>query len=450
MTIDQAEAYRRHIVRRFGRELGIKASDELCRVLCVSDALASTRLTAVVEFQPLPIPALAQIQEQLVWSGTEHVEADRFRPEIERHLRTSMRMMQIREVKDQFERVSGAIRDRLARATVAGQSSDNSRDRVRIVSAWLNQSIRASVDVGVLAEIAGTPSIEVFDCERTLTREVTGTSELLGAPSHRHRSSQIGKGVIVALLDGEVELEHPALRDRVMHKGNYTRESWGCPDHHATAIAGIIAADGDVTGIAPGVMIYNYKVAIEGDTDSDTDVNFAAALGQAVEDGAQVANCSLGIRFATDGKSRAARAVDNAWAFGVTVVKSAGNNGPTLHTITVPGDADGVIVVGATNRAGTRVESFSSRGPLVSGQSRPHLVAPGCQGIVSCTSGGGTGECDRGTSFAASHVTGLVALLSGAEPLLTPDELRQRVMNMCRKLDGFDTNAQGAGLPVLP
>ena len=47
----------------------------------------------------------------------------------------------------------------------------------------------------------------------------------------------------VAVIDSEAALTHPALRDRVIHRRNYTREPWGTPDSHGTAVAGIIGAD---------------------------------------------------------------------------------------------------------------------------------------------------------------------------------------------------------------
>jgi serine protease AprX len=51
----------------------------------------------------------------------------------------------------------------------------------------------------------------------------------------------------------------------------------------------------------------------------------------------------------TVAKSREAVAVDNAWALGMAVVKSAGNRGPGRATMTAPAEADGVVVVGATD-----------------------------------------------------------------------------------------------------
>jgi serine protease AprX len=143
-------------------------------------------------------------------------------------------------------------------------------------------------------------------------------------------------------------------------------------------------------------------------------------------------------------KSREVRAADAAWSLGLTIVKSAGNRGPGVSTLTTPADADGVVVVGATDREGKAVQDYSSRGPIPGGMERPHLVAPGGisggRGIDSCLVGGGFGDCGAGTSFAAPHVTGLLALILEGEPDLTPNQQRKRLLSVCTPLDGFDVN----------
>lgn len=53
------------------------------------------------------------------------------------------------------------------------------------------------------------------------------------------------------------------------------------------------------------------------------------------------------------------------------------------------------------------------------------------------------------TSFAAPHVTGLLALILEGEPDLTPNQQRKRLLSVCTPLDGFDVNEQGAGLVSL-
>jgi serine protease AprX len=134
------------------------------------------------------------------------------------------------------------------------------------------------------------------------------------------------------------------------------------------------------------------------------------------------------------------------------IVKSAGNKGPGSSTLTTPADADGVIVVGATDRKGKKVQDYSSRGPAV-GKQRPHMIAPGGilggEGIRSCLVGGGFGDCGAGTSFAAPHVAGILTLLLERNPNLTPNDLRDILLNTSALLTGPDVNTQGKGLVSL-
>ena len=110
---------------------------------------------------------------------------------------------------------------------------------------------------------------------------------------------------------------------------------------------------------------------------------------------------------------------------------------------------EGSNYVWATGKNGKKVEGYSSRGPLVSGKNRPHLVAPGGSdtgGIFSCLTGGGFGDIGMGTSFAAPHVTGLLAVILEGNPSLSPDEQRNFLIKLCTKLNGFTVDEQGAGI----
>lgn len=406
--------------------------------------------------------ALKKIEVPSVTKGvaTELMETGRSEPEIlPVQAARLLRYVKVVSLRDNFLKGAGAITDQIERGSqkfsqphLEGLLSAQARPFVA-QTCWLNRTVRSMAHPQVLAEVAADDSIERIDITHRLTPEINISASTVGAPQFRKKFKRTGKGIIVAVIDSEVALNHPALKGRVVHKNNFTNELLGNPDSHGTTVAGIIASDDDdFTGVAPEATIYNYKVLATNPSLTGDDFDAALAIQQAVEDGAHIANCSWGAGPAGDGTSREAIACNEAWALGLVLVKSAGNNGPDPRTLTTPADADGVITVGATDREGTSVQDYSSRGPAGT-KDRPHLIAPGGVfggvGITSCLVGGGFGDCGAGTSFAAPHVSGLVALLLERDPGLTPDAVRDVLLNASTPLDGVGVNTQGNGLLSL-
>ena len=226
---------------------------------------------------------------------------------------------------------------------------------------WLNQTMRIRSDLSTVADVASDPRSTGSTYRGRSSRSWTATVRRVGATAWRKATGNGGKGVVVAVIDSEVAMQHPGLAGRVVQKTNYTREAFGNPGTHGTAVAGIIGSAGEVEGIAPEVTIYNYKVIASNPLLKGNSFDGSLAIQQALEDGAHAANCSWGNGPAGTGTSPEARACDTAWALGLTIVKSAGNRGPDARTLTTTADAAGVIVVGATDRSGKAIESYSSR-----------------------------------------------------------------------------------------
>jgi serine protease AprX len=318
---------------------------------------------------------------------------------------------------------------------------------------WLNQTVRTIAKNQSLAEVVQDDNIVRLDVPRKLSREINVTGPLVAANQYRQRFNRSGKDILVGVIDSEIDINHPSLRDRVVQAKNFTKEPWGTPDSHGTAVAGIIGSnDENYIGIAPGVKFFNYKVlATDSSLDAD-DFEGAMAIQKALEDGIQIANCSWGAGLVGDEPGREAKACNTAWDLGMLIVKSAGNRGPGDRTLTRPAEARGIIVVGASGKDGQSVEDYSSRGPLPSGEFRPHLLAPGgsyTDKIISCNLSSGFGNVGMGTSYAAPHVTGLLALILEEQPHLSPDELRDFAIRICKQLNGFDANSQGKGFISL-
>lgn len=108
-------------------------------------------------------------------------------------------------------------------------------------------------------------------------------------------------------------------------------------------------------------------------------------------------------------------------ASGIAVVMSAGNSGPGVSTSISPANNPGQLSVGSVNDL-SMVSAFSSRGPSAcDGGLFPVLVAPGENVLAADLSFGGMPvyATVAGTSFAAPHVTGAMALLMSAVPTAT-------------------------------
>lgn len=114
-------------------------------------------------------------------------------------------------------------------------------------------------------------------------------------------------------------------------------------------------------------------------------------------------------------------AVEAQRAAGIMTVVSAGNSGPSCSSVDEPPAFHAAIyAVGALNTGTDTIADFSSRGPVTadgSNRRKPDLTAPGTY-IRSSVPGGGYQDGYSGTSMAAPHVAGAVALLWSAVPAL--------------------------------
>lgn len=159
-----------------------------------------------------------------------------------------------------------------------------------------------------------------------------------------------GDGIKIAVIDTGVDFNHPDLfgwgpDGKVIGGYNFIQE--GTPpldtNGHGTQVTGVIAADGQLMGVAPKAKILAYKVSENGEAVSSDLI--IKAIDKAIEDGADIINISLGVN-----KTNASieHAVNRALAKEIFVVTAAGNDGPMPQTIGSPGKNYGSVTVGAT------------------------------------------------------------------------------------------------------
>jgi serine protease AprX len=253
---------------------------------------------------------------------------------------------------------------------------------------------------------------------------------------------------------------------------------------HGTHVAGIIGANGGameanavggsnfVDGMCPDIKLYDFRVLSKSLEDTEFAIIAALQYIRHLNErhsfiSIHGANLSLSIphdvRNFACGRTPICNECERLVESGVVVVAAAGNlgyqrfetrdgsyEGYTAFSITDPGNADGVITVGATHRFWPHtygVSFFSSRGPTGDGRLKPDIVAPG-ERIQSClpVDGGRWGELD-GTSMAAPHVSGAAAMLQArySELIGQPRRIKRILCESATDL-GRERSFQGHGM----
>ncbi|MDI4707135.1 S8 family serine peptidase, partial [Pseudoalteromonas shioyasakiensis] len=146
-------------------------------------------------------------------------------------------------------------------------------------------------------------ALPYFKANQTLRQSYEGLKEKKSdvIPSDLNDTEYTGKGVKVGVVDTGIDYNHPDLSNN--YKAGYdlvdldddpmeTLKEEGIPTIHGSHVAGIIAADGDLKGVAPDAEIYSYRAL--GPGGAGTSVQVLAAMEQAVKDDVDVLNLSLG------------------------------------------------------------------------------------------------------------------------------------------------------------
>ena len=114
---------------------------------------------------------------------------------------------------------------------------------------------------------------------------------------------------------------------------------------HGTHVAGIIAANGNLKGVAPEAEIYAYRALGPGGA-GDTE-QVLLAIDAAIEDGVDVLNLSLGNNV-NGPDLPISLALNKAVDLGIVAVTSSGNSGPDVWSVGSPGTTEKAISVGAS------------------------------------------------------------------------------------------------------
>ncbi len=314
-------------------------------------------------------------------------------------------------------------------------------------------------------------------------KRVTNNNESFNLESGNH-------DVIVGIIDSGVNINHPDLIENFLGGKNLVPKGFGHdssetgdPDDvndrlgHGTSVAGVIAANGKIKGVAPNIGFKSYRVF---NKFGETNANIcASAIIEATNDGVKVINLSIssyyskgqcygidknaGVKYNIDSEITdyllMQRAIEYAIKNGVTVVSSAGNDNLDCSnaieltkninerykiyglkyiglTYESPGNIEGVITVSSTKKD-DKLASYSNYG-----ENFIDISAPG--GDVSeeydvknmcLTADIDSGYAlESGTSIAAPKVSAIVGLLICKNPNNTPKLIEEKLYKTADKL----------------
>lgn len=208
-----------------------------------------------------------------------------------------------------------------------------------------------------------------------------------------------GRGVTVAVIDSGVDVGHPDLKGQMQSAQDFVRDHPGRPERHGTAVAGVIAAIAGnglgIAGVAPDARLMALRACWQDSDGAETvcdSFSLAKALHFAIEHNAQVINLSL----SGPPDPLLEKLIDAAQSRRAVLVAAID---PNLAHGGFPASHTGVLAV--TDQAALASRSGAYLAP---GRDVP-TTEPGAKWVMV-----------NGSSFAAAHVSGLVALMLERRP----------------------------------
>ena len=287
------------------------------------------------------------------------------------------------------------------------------------------------------------------------------------------QAGYIGNGVVVAVIDSGIDFNHGDLVPAILADVDLTGHNDPMDYHgHGTHVAGIVASQsGTYTGIAPGSRIISLKI--------DTSARIQDAIQWCIDNRTIFNIRAIQLSWGDpteqpgDGTDPLSMKADEAVEAGISVVVAVmdhDTNGNGIYELSNPEQAFNVIAVGAVNDQNTvdinddTVAYYSAGNSTTDGRPKPDVVAPGgrtddpLNGIWSTRSAQApatnfeavSGVYGRmsGTSMAAPHVSGTVALMFEANTNLTPAQVKA-ILRQTARLNNNLSGDERAGHGII-
>lgn len=415
------------------------------------------------------------ISAQLAQEMARHGPGDRIAVIVEFSDRVNLLPFQLKDRRKRNTGLLRALKEKSAQSLPRLDATLTQNGAGARTPLWINNAVAVTVPVRAIAALARHGAVDRVGLDAVVQLDARAPVSASPAAGWNIDAIQArtlwslgarGAGVVVAAMDTGVDGDHPDLHGRWRGGAN----SWFDPSGqhaapydasgHGTQAMGLIvggSASGAAIGVAPQAQWIAAKIFNDAGQATLSNIHRAFQWlldpdgDPATLDAPDVVNASWGLSGGAIGACNMefSNDIQALGAAGIVVVFAAGNDGPMPASASSPAANPGAFSVGAVDSA-LALAAQSSRGPSgCDGAVFPAVVAPGQDVVSSDLSFGGLPlyASVSGTSFAAPHVSGTVALLAGAFPSASVTALRNAIVDSAADMGaaGPDNNS-GAGL----
>jgi subtilisin family serine protease len=321
------------------------------------------------------------------------------------------------------ENYSESIRQQLLHHNITIKYEDDYLGDFAIIETEDIDTIRS---LSFVKEIEETATFTLLDIPKIQAHRMKAVPSPFIDNTHLTNLGRYGLGVNVAVIDSGYTLDAngPIEAAENFTVAVTTEDTLG----HGTVVISLLKT------YAPAAKIYSAKVSIN-DNDIDEEYVYRALKWIRSLEDVKLINMSIGIDRECQGQCNLSRVINKMSDQGYVIVTAVGNTGGLTHC---PACSEKAISVGALNRSGDNVATFSCKGHTNS--TKPDLLTSG----YGVTQYQGITDDYNGTSFAAPIVAGVIA--ANISMIKNTKNVKQYLMKSCDPILDVVPSKQGAGM----